>query len=299
MSPRVWLNLGLAALLIGLALLAWLRPGERPAEEHRLITLEPDTIDRIRIARAEQPTIAFERRENQWTLVSPIEMPANEVRIGELLNLAMETSDNVYRARDMDLTKYGLADPTVTVTLNDQIIDFGDINPVNYLRYVQVSNSVYLISDVMAGLETAEPASYVTPKLLPAGAELQALRLPKLALRRGKDGEWKSTAGKLAQSDIDALLDAWQAAQAYRIGTYEKDQDAGSSAKAVVILANGEQLKFNVTESEAELILSRPESGIQYHLPADAAMSLLKSAPDVAEAEAPGTGDADTTRPAD
>lgn len=283
MSARARLNLGLLILLGGLALLAWLRPNQAPAE-FSLTKLDPSTVARIRIQRADKPTIEITRQNRQWRLTAPITLPANEVRVGALLDLAEVTSETRYDAAELELDKYGLADPVVSIMLNDQAFSFGNINPVTYRRYVQVEDSVYLISSAMAELETADAAAYVAPKLLPASSEIRALALPDLELERAENGGWQSSSRKFSQAGIEARVDAWREAQAYQVTAYRKGENARFPERAAIELVNGQKLIFAIVAREPELILARPRLGIQYHLPAQAAGPMLDPGSHAAEA---------------
>lgn len=275
MSARAWLNLGLLMLLGGLALLAWLRPNQAPPAEFSLTKLDPSAVTRIRIRRADKPIIEIKRQNGQWRLTAPITLPANEVRVGALLDLAQETSETRYDAAELELDKYGLADPLVSVTLNEQALAFGNINPVTYRRYVQVEDNIYLVNEAMAELETADAAAYAAPRLLPSGSEIRALALSDLKLERADDGRWQSSSKKLSQAGIEALVDSWRQAQAYQVTAYRKDEIVEAPEQAVVELADGQKLFFAVVAREPELILARPRLGVQYHLPAESAESLL------------------------
>lgn len=273
MSARACLNLGLVVLLAGLALVIWLRPGQQSPEEAHLTALDPVAITRITIRRAGHRAIVIERRNGQWWLSSPAKMPANDVRVNSLLNLALKTSDTKYKANELNLARYGLAEPQVVVTLNDQEVAFGNINPVSYRRYVLVEDTVYLISDDLYELETADAATYVTPRLLPQGVDITALKLPQVTLEQKEGGSWRQEPPRvLTETEIEALLIAWRDAQALRVAAYEEQP---SQAQANVELGNSRELLFEVTAREPDLILARPDLGIQYHLPADAASSLL------------------------
>lgn len=275
MSARAWLNLGLMILLAGLALITWLKPGQPLPAKPQLTTLDPETITHISIQRAGQPAIELARRSDQWWLTAPLKAMANEVRVGELLNLAITTSDTHYKAAKLNLAKYGLAMPEVSVKLNDQTFAFGDINPFNYRRYVRVGDTVYLITDSLADLESVDTAAYVTPKLIPSGSDIRALILPGIKLERMEDGQWKSSPEKLPQAKIQALVNAWREAQAYDVAAYKKTKKRLPS-QATVKLAGGQALRFKVTVRKRELIMARPNLGVEYHLPMSSANSMLK-----------------------
>jgi uncharacterized protein DUF4340 len=276
MTARAWLNTGLLALLVGLALIVWLRPGQKPEADTSIASLDPDVVTRIQIQRAGKPTIALERQDGQWSLTAPIALPANEVRVGTLLNLAEKTSESRYDAAELKLAKYGLAEPKVSVMLNDRAFVFGDINPVTYQRYVRVGDRVYLISDDLIDLDTAEAAAYASPKLLPAGSEIRALNLPYVRLEREDDGRWRRSSDALSPAEIHTLLDAWRKAHAYRVASLKKNSTRRSRERIVVTLTDGREVEFAIIARKPELILARPQLGIQYHLPPDAVSSVLR-----------------------
>jgi hypothetical protein len=290
MAARTWLNLGLLMLVAVLALLVWLRPGAPAPEVQRLTSLNPDAITRIAIKPAKKPAIEFELRNGGWWLISPIKMPANEIRLASIINLATTTSDTRYSARKLELENYGLAEPSVMVTLNQRTLDFGDINTVTYQRYVRVGNTVQLISDDIPELATADAASYVQPALLPEKAKLRALTLPKLKLERAEDGKWISSPAGLSQAEIEALLGAWRQAQAYQVTAYQQTGQEQSHEQVTVNLASGKQYRFVVVAQAPDLVLAHPNIGIQYHLLAADAKSLLGPGVNAAAATS-GDGD--------
>ncbi len=276
MTARAWLNTGLLVLLTGLALILWLRPGQEPETPTPIASLDPDAVTRIQIQRAGKPTIVLERQDGHWSLTAPIALPANEVRVGTLLNLAETTSESRYDAAELELAKYGLAEPKVVVMLDDRAFAFGDINPVSYRRYVQVGDRVYLISDDLIDLDIAEPATYASPKLLPAGSEVRALSLPYVRLERENDGRWRRSSDALSQYEIYTLLEAWREAQAYQVTALHKNSTRRSHKQIEITLTDGREVEFEIIARKPELILGCPRLGIQYHLPVDAASALLR-----------------------
>ncbi len=276
MTARAWLNTGLLIFLIGLSLVIWLRLGQKPETKLSIMSLSPDVVTQIQIQRTGKPTIALERRSGHWSLTAPIALPANAARVGTLLALTEKTSESRYDAAELELAKYGLAEPRVSVMLNDRALAFGDINPISHQRYVQVGDRVYLISDDLIDLNIAEAVAYVSPKLLPAGSEVRALSLPYVRLEREDDGQWTRSSYALPQSEVRTLLDAWQEARAYQVTSLNKNSTRRSREQIAVTLTDGREVEFEVIARKPELILARPRLGIQYHLPADAVRSLLR-----------------------
>lgn len=272
MTARAWLNIVLLAALAGLAAVAWLRPGQTPPEEAHLLKPDLDAIDRIVIERAARPAIRFERRNERWWLTSPIEIRASEVRVGSLLELTIKTSHSRYDADSLELARYGLAEPPVTVRLDNMAVAFGRINPVNQRRYVRVGDTVHLINDVLLDLETSGAAAYAATALLPEDANIRALRLPDIEITRAKGGAWTSSPTELPQRVIKTTLRSWRNTSAFRVSAYEKKP---SRNRVTVGVEDGAEIVFDVTAREPELILARPDLRLQYHLPTEATESLL------------------------
>jgi hypothetical protein len=64
-----------------------------------------------------------------------------------LLHIARLPSLHHFSATDRDLKSFGLQPPVYTLQLDDLRINFGNIDPVTGLRYVQVDKQIHLISD--------------------------------------------------------------------------------------------------------------------------------------------------------
>ncbi|MBA3732151.1 MAG: DUF4340 domain-containing protein, partial [Gammaproteobacteria bacterium] len=270
--------IALVALLAGLAAVAWLKPGQTDA---RLLQIDAEAVNHIVIERARKPVIRLEKRHRQWWVTSPIVVRANPARVASVLELTITTGDTRYPADSLELARFGLANPGVTVKLDGKTIAFGRINPVTQLRYVQTGHTVHLISDVLFNLESSGAAAYASIALLPAVANIEALRLPDIDIRRAKDGAWTASPAALAPRAIKNTLRAWREASAIRVGAYRKQP---SGDRVTVALENGRAMYFEVVAREAELILARPGLRLQYHLPATSAASLL---PVSADAEQP------------
>ncbi|MGH8504218.1 MAG: DUF4340 domain-containing protein [Gammaproteobacteria bacterium] len=272
MTARAWLNLGLLTVLAALAAIAWLRPGQTPPQDARLLNLEADAIDRIAIERAGKPAVRLEKRNERWWLTSPIEIRASEARVASLLELAIKTSHARYAAAGLELARYGLAAPPVIVKLNGEAVAFGQVNPVNQRRYVQVGDTVHLINDVLFDLETAGAAAYASAALLPGDTNIRALRLPDIDINRTQSGTWASSPTALSRREIKTTLRAWRQASAIRVSAYEKRP---SPDRVTVELEDGGAIVFDVIAREPALILARPGLRLQYHLPTGTAESLL------------------------
>lgn len=124
LSRRRWLNLGLLGAVSGLATLTWLEPGWAPVVSP-LLNLVPAQIERIRVERRGQDTLAFERRGDQWRMTAPSAGLANQVLINPILQLAEAHCPVQYPAGAIDLKMLRLDPPPLRLWLNDREIGFG------------------------------------------------------------------------------------------------------------------------------------------------------------------------------
>jgi hypothetical protein len=99
------------------------------------------------------------------------------------------------------------------------------MNLVDSRCSVRMGHTIYLISDDLMDLETADAAAYVTPKVIPSCSKINALALPNVELTRAEDGQWTSSPDKILQAKMEALIENWYEAQAYQLTVHEKAVD--------------------------------------------------------------------------
>src|SRR6266404_2954498 len=95
MRARWILNLVLAAIVIGLALLAYLKPSADKAGGTPLTNLAPEAASRIRVERGGQ-AIALAKTASQWRMTEPLPARANRFNVDSLLRVLTAASE--YRA---------------------------------------------------------------------------------------------------------------------------------------------------------------------------------------------------------
>ncbi|MDX1335507.1 MAG: DUF4340 domain-containing protein [Gammaproteobacteria bacterium] len=111
-----------------------------------LTQLDPEQISSIRIVR-ENGQILFNKETDNWVMREPRQGPADAERMTELRAMAVITPLAKYDIAQVDLARYGLSTPQLTVYLNDTQIAFGNVNPANGRRYVLSNNRLFLIAD--------------------------------------------------------------------------------------------------------------------------------------------------------
>ena len=280
-----------------------------------LTSLTPAAITSIRIERKAQPAIALKKEASGWRLTEPLQLPANTVVVESLLGLTQAASHAQWVAASLDLEKFKLKSPRIRVRLNDVELGFGDTEPLEGRRYVLAGNTVHLITDDYYPKLIAPPASFVSLALAPGPEPLKEIELPGLTLRHdsqgwsaqpgASDAQGRAIAkgpanvagGRMPEATPDAvntLAQEWTAAQALQVSLYTAPDVQGRTnvaggrtpgatasqikpVETITLRQQGTQppLRFIIVSRAPELILARPELGVQYHLPQDAAQRLL------------------------
>lgn len=146
MLPVARQNLWLLSLLCALIAAAYLileHSGPEPITE-----LNPNKITRLNLNAIDHSPLTFNKNVDGWSLVKEgNRLPANELVIQRILQLAQAESLQQFPLKPADLPKYQLDNPRIIVSFDDIKIGFGDLDPINNLRYVLVGNRVHLIKD--------------------------------------------------------------------------------------------------------------------------------------------------------
>lgn len=278
MGRRAWLNLWLAAALAVLVWVVWQEPGHAPKPVVKLTPLAPAAIDHITLTNR-SGTLKLAKQNGAWQLQAPLQIAANEVRVDGLLQVAEAESRSQFPAPGKSLAPFGLDKPSATLRLNGTELKFGGTTPVDQQRYVQIGDVIHLIDDRYSFDLDADVDAYVSRDLVPSGTELSAIALPGLSLSRGKDGKWSATPMPhgVSQERMKALADAWREVQALRVAAYDKRPAQGTVG---LTLAGGQTpLRYAIIARQPELILARPELGLQFYLAGDEAARLLELTP--------------------
>lgn len=276
MSSRTLLNLALGVIALGLGALVWLRPGlERDAVPQPLTTLDPQAVTAIELARDAAGPLAFHRQADGWVIAADPAIPADSFQVHTVLALLEAGSVRSYPATDLDLAGLGLTPPQASVHFDSLTLDLGTTEAIEGLRYVRQGDTVYLVEDRYQHLLNAGLASFASRRLLPEGATITALELPGLSLTRTDDVHWQLTPEQPdASADaIDRLVQAWQRTSALYVRRYEPG--AYPDTIHVTLADSADPVVFHIVSREPDLVLARPDWGIQYHLAGDVGIGLL------------------------
>jgi hypothetical protein len=296
MKSKLWLNLGLLALIGALALLAVFEPGKEKEEVIPLARFDAPAAQKIELSgketlsleklvgtasfhgeaarEGERQDAANEKKNGHWFITAPFQTPANEHRVELLLKIPAATSAARYPAVAGDLARYGLAPPNAVLRLGDMTLEFGDSDPIQQRRYVKVGDTLHLAEDNFHHYLSAPATDYVEKKLLAENPDIVKIEIPGLVLTREEGGKWRSEPAQPSPNPLYEMVDAWKYASAYDVKRHE-NKDALPAETIRITLAQGEAVEFGIVRREPELILLRAGWGLEFHLTEETSRSLL------------------------
>lgn len=285
-SRRALVNLLLLGVVIALAAVAWLEPGrERPAPPQRILRIEPEAVDRMRIEARDAPAVVLERDgAGGWRMLEPIRTPASRTRAELALQAARAVSRSRLDAAGRDLARFGLDPPRAVLALDGARIEFGATEPVSGRRYVRVAedtrgdlhDDIHLVDDVHLHPLTAPAASFAHPAPLGPAPEVRAVILPDARVFRDGAG-WQVAPPRpgLGADALAGFVGAWRDARALRVRDLDPALEPGYRVRVELVGRKG-LLSLGVAERDTEVVLTRADLALQYHLTPAAAARLLR-----------------------
>ena len=286
MSSRTLLNLALAAVTLALGLLVYFKPGleQDPAPRPLTAIADSGTIDLIEVERLAREPLAFSKRDHHWYLqTADHALPASQFQVQALLRLLQAIPAASYPADTLQLETLGLQPAEASINIGATTILLGTTESLKNRRYALLDDNVYLLEDRYQHLINADWSNFIERKLLPADKPVSKLQLPDLGLVLSDD-EWQLVPARTGVSGtaIQQLLDHWNSATALYVRRYD-----GSSTSIGTVVVEFEDasspLSFSVLSHTPELVLARPDWGIQYHMRGDLSAGLFSL--ELAEAE--------------
>ena len=264
MRSRLLLTLCLLVAVTGLTLFLVYGGGKKPEPAEVTLTgIRPESINRIRVIRNRQDEISFEKKSGLWMMLHPYQLRASDLRINTMLKLLGAHSYAQYHSKNINLARFLLDQPQVSIKFNNTRIDFGDTSPLGEQRYVLANNTVHIINDALFQQLQAPATFFLDTRLLPEHTAITAIMLPGHAIRR-QQGVWTiAPAVNISADQIVELVNAWRDADAITINKYE---DTAQHDTIRVELEQQDTIEFRIVREPPKLILARPDLGLQYHL---------------------------------
>lgn len=278
---RSRLNLVLLVSAAALGVGVWFAQ-EKVEKGPPLTALTAEALTSIRIEHPGRDAIALEKRDGQWALTAPVAARVDDFEINGLLALVDREAKQSLDLAQVKLPELGLEPPKYTITLNDTEVAFGDVEPLQYRRYVKVGDAVSLIEDPPSSALDADYADLVAKSLFALDARIEKISVPKLTVTRGSEGTWSAVPAdpKSSPDRLQKFVDSWKSARAMWNELATDRKPKGEAIK--ITLAGGEEHAFVLIAREPQLKLYSPLTGVNYVL-SKALESELLQLPEIPE----------------
>ncbi len=278
MKSRWIVNLLLLVAIAALGLVTYFQPGvDQPEKQAAITPLKKARVHRIHINRPIRDDLVLVKDDRgDWQIEHTPGLPADRLQMNALLRLAEQPAVRSYPVSELDLDQLQLDPPYATVILNDTAVEFGNLEPIEGLRYVRVADQVHLIPDNYMQLIELSYTQFVRRALFAKGTRIDAIRLPGLSLRK-EDGKWTIEPEQdVSADDLQAFVERWQNASS--INTRAADPLDKPGIVNITLADHAGEIEFAIAARKPELVLVRRDLGIQYRM-GDMAGSLLTLLP--------------------
>ncbi|MEW5011686.1 MAG: hypothetical protein RPR28_08765 [Cycloclasticus sp.] len=264
MKKRLIINLSLLILLLSLAAIAWLKPGQQISEQLALVPIDIANIDSIRIERAQAETIELNKQQQQWRLIAPLKANALAGKLERLLKISQIKPVSSYPLEPESMQRFGLQAAVAKIYFNDIEVLIGRTESVNSRRYASSSGQLHLLDDTFLHHLTAPLSAYIDNRLLADGAQVIALQTANLNLQQGDDNSWQNKFHPTQSVSADAvqiLFDEWRFARAISVNE-QLGTETGESIR--LQLSNQQVRQFNLIRQQNKVLLVDNNTRLAY-----------------------------------
>ncbi len=272
MRQRWLLNIALLGAVLILATLVYTLEQKEPVESPKLTDLETAKVQNIQIKHADADPISLIKDDSgNWQITAPLQLPAADFQVKLLLKILTEQNYQKLETDNLNLAEFKLKPPLASVKFDQLSVAFGDSSPMNDgKRYVLINQNVYLVNDTVYRSLTGDALTFASLALLGNNAKITELKMPDYHLIL-QDGKWELTSTFSTdeidgnQDAINALIDNWQNASAYKVERYNGEASDLEQVN-VTLLGQEQSLHFAIVQKSSNLVLARPDKRVQYQL---------------------------------
>lgn len=272
MDTRLRLNIGLLIFIILLSLAILMSKDEADHVIPRLTKIDQDDILKIEILRKNIDNLEFNRVKEVWYMISPYNFLASTARINAMLRLLDSESHGQLNRDSVDLARFNLIDPAITLKLNDHLFNFGNTDAIDTRRYILFNEKIHLIDDSLYMQLTTNATFFADPKILPTEMKIDAIQFPSNRMELINDNWQTQKLIDMKPEQLKKIVFSWNEATAVSVSKYMKPVKKSS---ITVSSSDGITIKFFIVSTKPYLILGREDIGIQYHLGNDESEKLL------------------------
>ena len=278
MTSRSLLNLTMLAAVASLALWVYFKPKpQNDSQEYRVSSQVAENVQGLRIER-QGVEIVLQKIGENWDLLEPIQGRADEIKVGQILEVLTATSPRRFPA--IDLERFDLLHPAVRLYIDKDLFSFGGFVPITNEQYVANNGSIHLLAPRYATMLARQPIELLSPRLFSQGEIPIGFEFEKVKVMERDDG-WRIAPEKpkasLTQNELIHWVQSWQ--QAYAAGlslSAEGPNQTGDGKQGIKItLRGGGGIQLIILQQQPELVLLRVDTGVRYRFPGEMGRRLL------------------------
>ena len=273
---RTRLNLLLLIVVLALGAGTWLAYQKKSKPKDTLTPLAAEGVSRIVVEWPGSETITLEKKDAEWSLLTPVQGRADRFEATGATSLASTEVQGLVEGDDINLKELGLDPPDHAVTLNDIKIEFGGSDPLQSRRYVRVGGAIKLIEDPATAALDKDYADLVAKDLFAPNDELVKIELPDFTLSKAEDGSWTAPAGtpNATPSALKALAEGWKGARA--MWNEAAPGEAMLGTKVRITTKDGRVSDYVIASLDPQFALYSPVLKVRHQLSKALADELLK-----------------------
>ncbi len=278
MNKHVHINLALLAIIVILLLVVTTSTNDDETTKlKRVSDIDPKTITSIKVIRKDKPTLEFNKQPAGWRMQSPLQFRVNTARINAMLRILGTESHSELDPDQVELARFELDDPAITLQLNGYVFKFGTTDGIDQRRYLLFNNRIFMVNDFLYAQLDSKPGFFADTRLVAEDKTITAITFPENRFEL-VDGNWEmQQLMDIKPEQLKELAFSWKNAEAISVSSYQQPQQ---EFPITITTADKQSMTFNIIATSPYLILGRKDLAIQYHMASDdAAKLLLQDAP--------------------
>jgi len=201
--------------------------------------------------------------KGHWQIDTPVVWYANNITVERIVDIVNAQTDSRLSISEIDLSTLGLQYPKAILRLNNKQFLFGATNNIGERRYLQIDDTVYLLADRYLPFITQGISGLVDRRLLPKTLPLRSITFNEFRISKNDSGDWISDNAQLSTDQVNKLLSNWQTIEASHIQKYLPDK--APKQRVTARLEHGDAIDFYVLAITPQLVIARPDLGLQYY----------------------------------
>ena len=245
--------------------------------DNRIIGLKVADIKSISMQTADS-TIKLSKIGLSWQIDTPVRWFATNIAVERIIDIVNAKTDSKLPNSEIDPATLGLQFPKAVLSLNDRQITFGGTNKIGERRYLQINDTVFLVRDRYLPFITQGVSGLLDRRLLPQAIALKSLKLADVKIEKQQGNIWAPDKAGLTTDQATQIVTNWQTLEASRIQFYHGD--VTPKQKIIALPEQGGEIEFHLLSIAPQLVIARPDLGIEYRFKERYYYGLLAAAKD-------------------